>query len=346
MASTVLSCFLMVPIISAFNHLVAIKIEGSIIDEGKAEIKAQRAEVERLKAENRVRMLEREKMENRIAMAKQSIEIEILNDNIKLLENAQISVQSFQKILQVALLETTLKQTLVRKEPTTDMESGWGIKANYFHDEALVVITHDIIAKFGVDLNEVKLIRLDGNTVVVSGIRSKYIGSSKNISDTLLKEIRRINYKKGVVDSILVQNDRHSINDAGNRAVDYEREFQTKLSEGLELGFMNDAVVQLAQNFITVMLAPMYRNIKFDDIERPDALPLMQHLQKELEDTQGRKIELLNINDNLLLVNKQLETDVAKIETEQNIRLHEDDEQLEIESIKSNTEQNVVDNEE
>jgi hypothetical protein len=315
--STLLSCFLMVPVISAFNNLVDIKVEGSIIDEGKAEIKAQRAEVARLKAENKIRDLEREKLENQITMAKQTIEIETLNDNIKLLENAGISMQSFQKILEVALLQTNLKQTMVREEPLTPLEKGWGLRAEYHYDEALVVITHDILAKFGVDLNEVKVSELDGNTIVVSGIIPKFIGTSRNVSDTILKEYRTVNNKKGVVSSVDTKYDSSSMNLVDREANTYESEFQRKLSEGLELGFMNDAVVQLAKNFITVMLAPVYMNIKFTEEEQPEALPLMKHLQKELEENQNRKIELLEINENLLFVNNNVDKEVAEIKENQ-----------------------------
>ena len=317
MAAAVLSCLLMVPIISAFNNLVDMKVEGSIIDEGKAEIKAQRAEVARLKAENKIRDLEREKLENQITIAKQSIEIEALNDNIKLLENAGISMQSFQKILEVALLQTNLKQTLVRKEPLSQIESGWGFRAEAYNDEALVVITHDIEAKFGVDLNGLKVSKLEVNTIAVSGITPKFIGTSKNVSDQILKEYRRVNYKKGVVSSIDTRYDSSSIALVDRKANEYESDFQKKLSEGLELGFMNDAVVQLAKNFITVMLAPVYRNIKFTEEEKSGALPLMKYLQKELEENQNRKIELLDINENLLVVNRRVEEAVAEIEEEQ-----------------------------
>jgi hypothetical protein len=327
MASTVLSCFLMVPVISAFNNLVDIKIEGSIIDEGKAEIKAQKAEVEKLKAENKIRDLEREKLENQITIAKQSIEIEALNDTIKLLENTEISMQSFQKILEVALLQTNLKQTLVRKEPLTTPETGWGFRADYHYDEALVIITHDIQAKFGVDLNEVKVSKLAGNTIAVSGIRSKFIGTSRNVSDTILKEYRTLNFKNNEVSSVDTKYDSLSRSRVDQEANRYESEFQERLSKGFEnkgveseefeFGFMNDAVIQLARNFLKIMLAPVYKDIQFIDYEQPGALPLMKYLQKELKENQHQKDELLEINENLLLVNKKVETAVAEIEEKQ-----------------------------
>ena len=315
-APAIASCFLMVPIISSFNYIVDKKVGSGIIDEAKAEIKAQRAEASRLKAENKAKMLEREKLENEITISKQTIEIQALNDNIKLLENTQLSMQSFQKILQVALLETNIKQTMVRKESLNPLEKGWGLRADFYNDEILVILTHDINAKFGVDLTKIKVEKQDGNNVVISGIHPKYIGADRNKPDEILKEIRRVRYKMGEVASVSVENNAQSINLADRHAKTYEAEFQTKLSEGLELGFMNDAVVQLAQNFITVMLAPLYRNIRFTDAERPGALPLMQHIQKELEENHNRKIELLDINENLLVVNQKADAEVTEIENE------------------------------
>ena len=315
----IVSCFLMVPFISSFNYIVDKQVGGGIIDEARAEIKAQRAEASRLRAENMVKTLEREKLDNQITISKQTLEIQALNDNIKLLENTQLSMQSFQKILQVALLQTNIKQTMVRKDDLNPRQQGWGLLADFYNDEILVILTHDINAKFGVDLTEIKVVKLDGNNVIVSGIRPKYIGSDRNKTDEILKEVRRVNYKRGEVASVRVENSAQNLNLADRYAKTYEDQFQTKLSEGLELGFMNDAVVQLAQNFITVMLAPLYRNIRFTDTEQAGALPLMQHIQKELEENYNRKIKLLDINENLLVVNQKVDTEVAEIENENNL---------------------------
>jgi hypothetical protein len=312
--STVLSCFLIVPVISSFNNLINLKIKGILIDEGKAEIKIQKAEIEKLKAENKIRDLERIKLENQITISKQTIEMEALNDNIKLLENAQLSMQSFQKILELALLQTNLKQTMVRKEALNRPEAGLGIRADYYYDEVLVILTHDIIAKFGINLNEVKLSKVDGNTVVISGIQPTFIGTSRNITDALVKEIRRINYKKNVINSVIVQNDRASALLADRYSSAYETEFQTKLSAGAELAFMDDAVIQLAENFLRVMLAPLFKNIRFDDSYKTSAIPLMEYLQNELSDYNNKRREIISITEELSLTNNQLLIELSKSE--------------------------------
>ena len=277
------------------------------MEEERAEIMAQRYEVERLRAESRIRNLERERLENQITIAKQSIEMESLNDNIKLLENAQLSVQSFERILELALLQTNIQQTLVRKESINEPVSGWGLRAQYYYDEVLVVISHDIDVKFGVNLNDVKISKIDENTVVITGIRPTFIGTSRNITNTILKEIRRVNYRSGVLSSVDIQNDNLARERADRYADTYENEFQQKLSEGIAFSFMDDAVIQLAQNFIKVMLAPLYRNIRFDNADRQDSLPLMAYLQKELKENQDRRTELADDNFGLLLKNEELE---------------------------------------
>ena len=313
--STLLCCFLMVPIISSFNYYVDKKVGGSIIDEAKAEVRAARAEAERIRAQQTIRELERDRIENQITIGKQTLEIEALNDNILLLRNASISMQSFSQILEIALLKTELNQTRVWKNYLGAFENGWGLRANYYNDEALIINTYNIIAKFGVDFNEIKVVRLDDNIIAVSGIRPTFIGTERNIKDTIVKEIRRVNFKRGVLDSVDTRYDSTNRGLADQREQQYDREFQQQLSRGLELGFMNDAVVQLAQNFITVILAPLYRTIRFTDTVLPNALPIMNFIQNELEEREGRKIRLLEINENLLFANESMADEVATIES-------------------------------
>jgi len=314
--STIVSCVLMVPVITAFNNLVLLRIEGTIIDEGKAAIRAQKAEIERLIAENKVKLLEREKLDNEITIAKQSIEIEALNASNMLLNRARLSMQSFQQIAELALTQANLSQTLVRKEPVTPIEIGWGLKADYYYDEALVIIAHDINAKFGVDLREVKIAKAQNNSVVVSGIRPKFIGADQNESKTLVKEIRRVDNKFGVPYRVRIKDQRQDIVLADIKANQYELEFQKKLSEGMEMTFMDNVIVQLAQNFIKIVLAPIYDNISFENTEMPEALPIMDYLAKELKDNNEERYNLLKINEQILLTIDKLDTETASLETE------------------------------
>ncbi len=76
---------------------------------------------------------------------------------------------------------------------------------------------------------------------------------------------------------------------------------------------MDTAVIQLAQNFIKVMFAPLYKNISFEDKDRPNSLPIMEHLRKELADV-DKQIKKLNDDDKTLTFdNEKFDTDVDEI---------------------------------
>jgi len=301
--STLLSCFPMTPIISAFNNYVEIKINGIIIDELEVELKEEWAELGTqttelllFQAKNRAKSLELEILRNQETIADQTKQIEGLNDKVNLLKKRQLSMQSFQKILELALLEVKLKQVLAQKEPISEIKRYLFPPFRRFQDEVLVVLDHNITAKFGVALNEVKIATMYGNAAVISGIRPKYIGASANVTNYLVDEIRRNEFNgDGTVHHVDIQNNRKQ--DATNRARNYERNFQEKISE--EFNFMDSGVTQLAENFIKVMLTPLFTNIIFDNAYRSNALPLMGYLERELKEYDGQIVNIHNSNANL-----------------------------------------------
>ncbi|MCL2128869.1 MAG: hypothetical protein FWH35_00750 [Treponema sp.] len=314
--STLVCCILMIPFVTSFNNLANLNVKGSIIREAKDKIKSARSEANRLRLVNKAKELEQEVLDNRINIANNTIEIGLIDEKIKQLKETDLGMQSFQQILELALVQANIKQNMVRKEFITKLEEGWIFKDNTHAEEILVILYHDINAKFGVDLNKIKIFKHDEQNITVSGIRSKFIGSDRSITNEIVKEVRRVNYKKGFIDTVIVQNDRVNIGKADELAREYEREFQEKLSQGLEIGFMNDAVVKLAQNFLTVILEPYQWNIKFTDEEQPEALPVMQFFQKELEKNYNITVELLKVNENLLGTSQKTEAEAAKINTE------------------------------
>jgi phage terminase Nu1 subunit (DNA packaging protein) len=237
-----------------------------------------------------------------------------------LLERARLSMQSFQEIAELALTQANFSQTLVRKEPVSPIETGYGLLADYYYDEALVIIAHDINAKFGIDLKEVKIAKAQDNSVVVSGIRPRFIGANQNESKTLVKEIRRVDNKFGVPYRVRIKDQRQDVALADIKADQYELEFQKKLSEGMEMAFMNNAIVQLAQNFIKIVLTPLYSNIVFNNVDAPEALPLLDFLTKEINENNEEKYRLLQINEQFILqmdqFDRYLETDTETPQAE------------------------------
>ena len=277
----VLACVLcLIPLVSSINILVETKIQGTAISEKRAELKNIQLQVEN-------EMIKKQNLELQNENLYKDYQIKSLDDEIDLLKNTQLSMNNLNRICEMALLETKLKSTDVRKEM---LNSDKGIIADRVENEVLVITTHDINAKFGVDLKQVLVREGEKNQLIISGIKSKYIGSDKNMSDVKVCEIREIKYKNGLVSNKAILNDKENIQRASNYAQLYETEYQKRLSKGLESDFMDEAVEKLSQNFITVILAPLKKEISFDNSSYSDGIPILDYLNNEIEEKQKQKI--------------------------------------------------------
>ena len=286
---TTLTCILcFIPLISSINILVESKIKGTAISEKKAELKAIELQVEN-------EIIKKQNLELQNESLYKDIQIKNLDDEIDLLKNTQLSMNNLNRICEMALLETQLKQTDVRKHV---LDSEKGIIADRVENEILVVTTHDINAKFGVDLKQVLVREGKDNQLIISGIKSKYIGSDRNISDVKISEIREIKYKNGLISNKSVLYDKANIQRANNYAQLYETEYQKRLSDGLESNFLDEAVVKLSQNFISVILAPLKKEISFENNSTEEGVPIFDYLNSEIEAKQKEKIRIQEERNN------------------------------------------------
>lgn len=286
---TVVACIVcMIPLISSINILIESKIKGSTMAEKREQLKNLELQIEN-------DMLQKQKLELENENLYKDIQIKNLDDEIDLLKNTQLSMNNLNRICEMALLETQLKSTDVRKET---LNSDKGIVADQIENEVLVITTHDINAKFGVDLKKVLVREGKNNELIISGIKSKYIGSDKNISDVKLSEIREIKYKDGLISNKSILNDKGSLQRANNYAQLYETEYQKRLSDGLESDFMDDAVIKLSQNFISVILTPLKKEISFDNSSKATGVPILDYLNNEIENKQKEKIKIQETKHN------------------------------------------------
>ena len=286
--ATLSSILCLIPLISSINILVESKIKGTAISEKKAELKAIELQVEN-------EMIKKQNLELQNESLYKDIQIKNLDDEIDLLKSTQLSMNNLNKICEMALLETKLKSTDVRKEI---LNSDKGIIADRVENEALVITTHDINAKFGVDLKQVLVREGEDNQLIISGIKSKYIGSDRNISDVKISEIREIKYKNDLISNKSVLYDKANIQRANNYAQLYETEYQKRLSDGLESNFLDEAVVKLSQNFISVILAPLKREISFENDSTENGVPIFDYLNSEIEAKQKEKIRIQEERNN------------------------------------------------
>ena len=281
--STALSCILMIPLMTAFNSFVNKKVVNEVTDSQLAEIEARKAQID-----------------NKINMQKQSIEISGLEDSLRVLQNTQLNMQSFKEILELGLLEANLKQTTLYRKQLSGISTGMGLKADQYYDEGLVILTHDIDAKFGVDLKKIKItVSKDfPNILWIKDIQPKFLGASKNKHIKEVAEIRRVDIKNNIK-TYNILNGQSEVKKANQYADLCEQEYQTRLSQGIETNFMNDAVLKLAENFIKLILSPLKKEIRFDSGLGGDTMSLEDYIETELKEIQARRLELEDSNKSL-----------------------------------------------
>lgn len=286
----------MIPITFSFTNILILQVQKEIKNTAKKKINKLQQEVENQE-------LKKENLEKQNKIIEQNIAINSLNNQIALLKSSQVSAMQFQKIAEIALIKTNIQQTKVWNGPISDLEAGWGIKANYYDDNLLVINTYDIDAKFGIDFNNIKIKKISNQKIQVSGITPTYIGSSKNIKDSQVKEIRRYDYdSNGNIKKINVKNDSISIKEADSIENELDKEYQKSLQSMENWEYLNDAIVTLGQNFVKLIFAPVYDEIVFTDEEDAEALTLKEYIETEIKNGEA---EALNLKKSLIEVTEK-----------------------------------------
>ncbi|MDR2926321.1 MAG: hypothetical protein LBU76_10325 [Azoarcus sp.] len=127
-------------------------------------------------------------------------------------------------------------------------------------------MTHDIVAKFGVDLKSIRISNSKqySDAIVVSGIVSKFLGTAKNDPKWEVQEIRRItaNGNESPTKVDIMDSKQHQ-----KLIIEYMQEsqklYQQRLNQGLETTFMDESVIKLAENFIRLVLPPLNKKSYF-----------------------------------------------------------------------------------
>jgi len=228
-------------------------------------------------------------------MLKKSINDENLVKEILFKEKTEDILENYinKEILYAKMEEVSLRVNTVNKP------------VNGKVNEILVVSTNDYNAKFGVDLKEIKIFKTDDVSVVVSGIHPKFIAAVDFKHDYKVREIRQVEFRNGMEYETNILNNKYYTLLAYDMARIFQNEFEQDLYNGSGLKFMDDTIIQLAQNFIRIILSQVFDNISYDNIDRPDALPLMDFLLNEIRENnedvyRNLKMDEITLNINLL----------------------------------------------
>ena len=253
---------------------------------------------------------------------------------------SQLQIGSYKEIAEVNLLETNLKTITVSFKDYNKKETdkGWVFSDRHLeHDEALVVITHDIIAKFGFDINEIRIVDSEDvpNTILVSEVKPKFTGTTKNKADKILTEMRHWNFDvdkmiKAGIDTDNFEKIKQCPAEYKHVSLDFTKtatamsyadevisEFNNRFMQGLETEFLNKPLEELCKKFIKSILLPLNKKIVFVEQVQEGALSIDDYFKTKIEKTASKLEEAKTVGAEKVLkeVNEEIEQVGREIET-------------------------------
>nr|MBP3283729.1 hypothetical protein [Treponema sp.] len=214
-----------------------------------------------------------------------------LQNEIDFLRHAQLSIQDLERIMELNLLKTTLHQTEVKDTwiGTQKLFENRGDKRTQYASVGknyLVILTHDLTAKYGINMRDLRAYEDESGRLVVSGVKPIFTGMT-GVSDK--KQYAEVVNSFFSADGTLVEKyfsmDKKDLQAASDYADWCVNEFHRKVETMEDLDSnVYEQVSDSAENLLTVILSPTGKEIVFSQEEKESAVPLMDYLQQKIDE--------------------------------------------------------------
>ena len=276
------------PLVGSITLIADNKVKSQTLSETSAELELIKMGVknDNLLKENVA--LENEKLD-------QAITIKKLNEELTLLKNAQLSIEKFEEICEVALLEAELNQTDVRKQ-TLMRENHTSLIGNKYtgrkDKDILIIKTRNIIAKYGIDLSDVKVFESE-EKLHISNITLKNVGlnypKDKPGVQTIVSEIREEEYNaEGQRIKTTIINNADASRTIKIKEEEFQNDWVQRISQAPESENtgLSQAVIELGKHFIAVILEPLGKEIVFEDEYNPEGVSIFRYLDDRVHEVE------------------------------------------------------------
>ncbi len=269
-----LSALLAVPVTLLLLPLLKPLIKASE-DEKDAALAEQREHIEQLEKENAEYSENEENYERRIA----------------LLENLTFNMETYQDVFKVCLRDYQKTGAIKQREVFNEEDYANVIKRmlkqpskNY--DEVICIMDTMVKYQRGVDLQKVRIAKVNNHTVIVTGIKPEYITPPRFEYKDFFSEFRHVKLdKNGNKQHVTLENDAYSKIVLERKQNEYKTIFEDSFMNGDKQEEDSDELIQRAEDFIKILLEPVYRHVEFERAELlSSTLPLLDFLHAEIDD--------------------------------------------------------------
>ncbi|MBR5033231.1 MAG: hypothetical protein IKX70_06150 [Treponema sp.] len=217
-----------------------------------------------------------------ILLKEEKLKNEQLKTEVENLKHTALNVQSFKDISELCLVETDMKSTIAHTKSVKDPEKGL---VKMTGEEFWLVSQYDFEGiKFGVDLNNIKVLE-NGNNLYIYGLKGKYIATeTSNIPNDVLCEIRSYELKDGKKINIKVLDDKFQ--DAKKLAETYHKEDTERITKAVDnYEWIMNSCYKMGQVFVENYLRALNKTLIFasPDEENSKAISLQEYIDLQIE---------------------------------------------------------------
>lgn len=269
--SSVVSAFLMIPVTLYLIPFFK-SVHDDIQTEKDLQILQQKEQIETLKAEAEQFATKQEAFEHKL----------------KLLQNLTFNMETYKDVFKICFRDYQQVSTIKQREKFNEADYTNSFKKligqeskNY--DEVLSIMDCLISYQRGVDLQNIKIAKINDDTVVVSGITPEYTTTPQFEYKEFFSEFRHVKLdKNGDTRHITVEKDEESAQQLASKQNEYKANFEDSFISGHEQDADAEEIIKRAQDFIKIILQPIYKHVEFDDaLLTQKAVPLLDYLRSE-----------------------------------------------------------------
>jgi hypothetical protein len=246
-----------------------------------------------------LRHAEEEQLEEIITLEKEKA---LLQAELVKQKNMQIAIDNIQPVERVSFLEihSMITDVLLKELDSTPPD---GVRKGV-EQEFLGVLDARFKANLGVDMKKVGLRINDAGQIVISGISSEFQGFYVENEDWKLYEIREKKWG-----GLLGQGPSKRIIQGDERlaelTIEQRSSLMDRISMGVDFSYLDESIRKLTMEYLTVLLSPLNREIRFIEDEQQPTLQLgdflgmhnaqvdeqMDKLQSRLSEVEQRLLE-------------------------------------------------------
>ena len=211
-------------------------------------------------------------------------------EKIHLLENLTFNIETYQDVFKMCFREYSQNATLKNREQFnesdyTNVIKKWLDSPSKNYDEILSVMDCCVQYQRGVDLQNIKIAKINDTTVVVTGIKPEYTTTPSFKYKDFFSEVRHVKLDKNSnIREVHIENDSEYRTILEQKKEQYKADFEDSFIKGKTVDDDAAEIIKRAQNFIRIILEPIYPNVEFDDSRiANDALPLLEYLKTETD---------------------------------------------------------------